>query len=557
VTSEVDISVLLEEFLEDAAGHLEAIETTLLKLEEGVRQGKTDQALLSTLLGSLHTVKGNSGMMGFAPLQQYIHKLESLLKLVADGKVLLAPAVFEAYYGAVNLLRESLAKLAANPTEPLDFGDALMLLKILESNETDGQAVFAEATEKKEEFGYITQRSTTLKVNFTRLDELMNLVGELVIHRTTLQALEKKLQQRGTDRELLLAFKESSQLIGKSAAELREAIMKVRMLPIKVVFQRFNRLVRDLSQSHGKEIRLQFEGEETEIDKTIIDEVGEPLLHLIRNAVDHGFEEPAERTRLGKPAAGTLWLRARHENNHIIIAVEDDGRGMVAEKLKQSAREKGVLSEQELQALTDQEALQLVFLAGFSTKREVSETSGRGIGLDVVKKTVASLNGIMEIDSVPGRGTLFTIKLPLTLAIIAALMVESSGETFAIPLSGVMESIKIDSSAIHTVEGGEIIQLRDRLVPVFRLDRFFNLPRAAVREQEYVVIVGNGEKRGGIIVDRLMGQQEIVIKAMDDYLGELPGVSGGTVRGDGTVSLILDIGSIIGGKSKRGGTDGR
>lgn len=557
MASEVDISVLLEEFLEDAASHLEAIETTLLKLEEGVRQGGTDQTLLSTLLGSLHTVKGNSGMMGFAPLQQYIHKLESLLKLVADGKVLLAPAVFEAYYGAVNLLRESLAKLAANPTEPLDFSDALMLLKILESSEPGGQAVFAEATEKKEEFGYITQRSTSLKVNFTRLDELMNLVGELVIHRTTLQALEKKLQQRGTDRELLLAFKESSQLIGKSAAELREAIMKVRMLPIKVVFQRFNRLVRDLSQSHGKEIRLQFEGEETEIDKTIIDEIGEPLLHLIRNAVDHGFEAPAERSSLGKPAAGSLWLRARHENNHIIIAVEDDGRGMVAENLKQSAREKGVLSEQELQTLTDQEALQLVFMAGFSTKQEVSETSGRGIGLDVVKKTVASLNGIMEIDSVPGRGTLFTIKLPLTLAIIAALMVESSGETFAIPLSGVMESIKIDSSSIHTVEGGDIIQLRDRLVPVFRLDRFFNLPRAAEREQEYVVIVGNGEKRGGIIVDRLMGQQEIVIKAMDDYLGELPGVSGGTVRGDGTVSLILDIGSIIGGKSKRGGTDGR
>ena len=548
---------MLEEFLEDASGHLEAIETTLLKLEEGVRQGATDQTLLSTLLGSLHTVKGNSGMMGFAPLQQYIHKLESLLKLVVDGKVLLAPAVFEAYYGAVNLLRESLAKLAANPTEPLDFGDALMLLKILESSETGGQAVFAETTEKKGEFGYITQRSTTLKVNFTRLDELMNLVGELVIHRTTLQALEKKLQQRGTDRELLLEFKESSQLIGKSAGELREAIMKVRMLPIKVVFQRFNRLVRDLSQSHGKEIRLQFEGEETEIDKTVIDEIGEPLLHLIRNAVDHGFEEPAERSRLGKPAAGTLWLRARHENNHIIIAVEDDGRGMLAEKLKQTAREKGVLSEQEAQALTDQEALQLVFLAGFSTKREVSETSGRGIGLDVVKKTVASLNGVMEIDSVPGRGTLFTIKLPLTLAIIAALMVESSGETFAIPLSGVMESIKIDSSTIHTVEGGEIIQLRDRLVPVFRLDRFFNLRRAAEREQEYVVIVGNGEKRGGIVVDRLMGQQEIVIKAMDDYLGELPGVSGGTVRGDGTVSLILDIGSIIGGKSKRGGTDGR
>ncbi len=551
------MSILLEEFLEDASGHLEAIETTLLKLEEGVRLGKTDQTLLSALLGSLHTVKGNSGMMGFAPLQQYVHKLESLLKLVADGKVLLAPAVFEAYYGAVNLLRESLAKLAANPMDPLDFGDALMLLQVLERSETGDQAVFAETTVKKEEFGYITQRSTTLKVNFTRLDELMNLVGELVTHRTTLLALEKRLQQSCTDRELLLAFKDSSQLIGKSAAELRESIMKVRMLPIKAVFQRFNRLVRDLSQSHGKEIRLLFEGEETEIDKTVIDEIGEPLLHLIRNAVDHGFEPPGERLRLGKPSAGTLRLRARHENNHIVISVEDDGRGIATDKLKQSAMGKGLLREQEAQALTDQEALQLVFLPGFSTKLEVTETSGRGIGLDVVKKTVASLNGVMEIDSIPGRGTAFTIKLPLTLAIIAALMVKVSGETFAIPLSGVLESIKIDSSAIHAVEGGEIIQLRDRLVPVFRLDRFFRLPQPAEREQEYVVIVGSGEKRGGLVVDRLMGQQEIVIKAMDDYLGELPGVSGGTVRGDGTVSLILDIASIIGGKSKRGGVYGR
>ncbi|ABQ26868.1 chemotaxis protein CheA [Geotalea uraniireducens] len=552
----IDMSVLLDEFLEDAAEHLEAAESSLLLLEKRVNDGLHDEGGVTLLLGNLHTLKGNAGMMGLTPLQQYVHKMESVLKQVVDGSLSLTSNLFESFYSAINSLRESLEKLAKNSAEPLDFSDELTLLEYLVSGGAERNGGISYGREKKDDFGYITQKSNTLKVNFEKLDDLLNLVGELVIQRTTLLAFEAKLKETVKDRAVIEAFSESSQLIGKSAADLREAIMKVRMLPVKVVFQRFNRLVRDLSHKHGKEINLVFEGEETELDKTVVDEIGEPLLHLIRNAVDHGIESPDERRMVGKPPVATVALRARHENNHMIVSVEDDGRGISIEKLKNSAVAKGLIDHQQARALTDQEALQLVFIPGFSTSREVTETSGRGIGLDVVKNAVTAFNGMIDIDSMHGAGTTFTIKLPLTLAIIASLMVEVSGEVFAVPLSGVLESIKIDKAEIHQVASGEIINLRDRILPIVRLNEFFGLNNTPTTEEmEYVVIVGSGEKRGGIIVDRLIGQQEIVIKAMDDYLGPLPGISGGTVLGDGSVALILDIGSLMG-KTGRGGTDG-
>jgi len=551
----IDISVLMEEFLEDANGHLEAVEVSLMELEKRWAEGLLDGTLLTLLLGNLHTLKGNSGMMGLIPVQQYIHKLESALKNVQEGTVSISATVFEAFYTAVSSLRSSFARLSCDATSMIDFSDEMMALDMFffntigteresVSNEVQFQSPFKG---RGEDLSYITQKSTTLKVSFEKLDELLNLVGELVIHRTSLNALEKRLEEKSADRGLLEAFSEASQLIGKSSTDLREAIMKARMLPIKSVFQRFQRLVRDHSQKSGKEIRLRFEGEETELDKTVIDEIGEPLLHLIRNAVDHGIESVAERRRSGKPAAGALTLSACHESNHIVIAVEDDGRGMNPDHIRRLAVAKGLLGEDEAGALSAGEVLNLLFLPGFSTSSEVTETSGRGIGLDVVKKIVTSLNGMIDISSEPGRGTRFTIKLPLTLAIITALMVEVGGEIFAVPLSGVLESIRIQTGEMHLVGNTEVINLRDHLLPICRLDNFFRMYRRQEREHEYVVVVGSGEKRGGLVVDRLLGQQEIVIKALDDYLGELPGISGGTVLGDGSISMIVDVGSILSG----------
>jgi len=547
----IDISVLIEDFLDDAAGHLRAVEEALLEIEKHWQDGVYDQTLVTLLLGSLHTLKGNSGMMGFTAIQQYIHKLESAFKQVQDEAVPLSAAVFESFYSAVTALRDKLARLAADPAAFLDFSDELMVLECIflssDRNASDGQLreEAQHVVSRSDDLSYVTQKSSTIKVSFEKLDELLNLVGELVIHRTALATLETRFREKVTDRELMEAFSEASLLIGKSSADLREAIMKARMLPIKSVFQRFQRLVRDYSRLSGKEILLKFEGEETELDKTVIDEIGEPLLHLIRNAIDHGVESREERRLAGKNPSGTVTLKACHESNHIVISVADDGRGIDQEKVRSSAVGKSLIRPEEAEGLSEQESLQLLFLPGFSTSAEVTETSGRGIGLDVVKNIATSLNGLIEISAKPGAGSVFTIKLPLTLAIITALMVEVADETFAIPLSGVLESIKVQSSDIHEVGGGEVVKLRERLLPIHRLDRYFGRQTAAGREHEYIVVVGSGEKRGGLIVDRLIGQQEVVIKALDDYLGELPGISGGTVLGDGSISMILDIGSIL------------
>ncbi|WP_243371841.1 chemotaxis protein CheA [Geotalea sp. SG265] len=548
----VDMSALLEEFFDDASGHLEAVETALLELEKRHAGGVVDEALITKILGNLHTIKGNSGMMGFSDIQQFVHNLEAAFKQVLEKELHLSGAFFETVYAALNSIRDALAKLAANPAHQPDFSDLVMLLQCLASGVVEKELVRGSA-ETHEDNGYISHKSNTLKVNFEKLDDLLNLVGELVIHRTGLLALEARIREIN-DKSLVEAFTESSQLIGDTAAQLREAIMKARMLPVKVVFQRFNRLVRDLCQRHGKEVNLAFIGEETELDKTVIDEIGEPLLHLIRNAVDHGFEPPETRRRSGKQPKGNLTLRARHENNHMVISVEDDGRGISPEKVRNAAIAKGLIDSQQARTLSDREALQLIFMPGFSTKEEVTETSGRGIGLDVVKNIVSSFNGMIDIDSTVGVGTTFTIKLPLTLAIITSLMVEVSGETFAIPLSGVLESIKVSRKDIHEVAEGEVIQLRDRLLPLVRVDRFFGLPEARGAEYEYVVVVGSGERRGGLVVDRLIGQQEIVIKAIDDYLGTLPGIAGGTILGDGKIALIFDIASLLG-KAKGGRSD--
>lgn len=554
MSSPVDFAALLEDFIEDASGHLEQIEAGLLELDRSVASGVFDKQTVIGILGNLHTIKGNSGMMGFIPLQQYLHQLESALKLVQEKKVQLTTAAVETFLAAVSSIRSGLAKLSSDPGAQLDFSDEMMLLEVKFfslSNKAAEQYDSAEtlippAPVRSDDLAYITQKTGTLKVAFEKLDELLNLVGELVIHRTALTNLERRLQQVVSDRAILEDFSEVGQLINKSSSDLREAIMKARMLPVESVFRKFHRLVRDHSRKSGKEIQLEFEGQETELDKTVIDEISEPLLHLIRNAVDHGVESAGERRAAGKPSAGTIRLKACYESNHIVISVEDDGRGIDPEKIRLKAVEKGLISESQGAAMPDYETLQMIFLPGFSTSSEVTETSGRGIGLDVVKKIVTSLSGMVDISSQAGTGTCFTIKLPLTLAIINALMVDVGGETFAIPLSGVMESVRISNAEIHQIAGGEVINLRERLLPIRRLDLFFGMCQQERPEQEYVVIVGSGEKRGGLVVDRLLGQQEIVIKALDDYLGELPGISGGTVLGDGTVSLIIDISSILG-----------
>jgi two-component system chemotaxis sensor kinase CheA len=379
-------------------------------------------------------------------------------------------------------------------------------------------------------------------VDFERLDHLLNLTGELVIHKTKLNLLARQVEELAGADELFAELPRAAQLIEKTTAELQEAIMRVRMLPIRHVFQRFTRMVRDLAKQKGKEVTLSFSGEDTEIDKTVIDALGEPLIHLIRNSIDHGIELPGERLQKGKGPAGRIHLSAKQESSHIVISVEDDGGGMNAERIRSKAIEKGLITPD--QVLAEDDVYGLVFQPGFSTVDQVTETSGRGVGLDVVRKVIGDFNGIIDVMSRPGLGTEFILKMPLTLAIIPALLVEVSRELYAVPLTAVLESVKVKAAEIHRVDGNEVVQLRGSVLRVKRLSRVLGLQD---RDQPhyYMVVLGRAEKKTGLLVDRLRGQQEVVIKALDEYLGDVASFAGATILGDGGVVLIVDTARII------------
>jgi two-component system, chemotaxis family, sensor kinase CheA len=365
-------------------------------------------------------------------------------------------------------------------------------------------------------------------------------VGELIIYRTKLQELGRETAQLLAGHESARELVTSVQQVANVASQLQETIMDIRMLPIRTVFERFPRLVRDLAKSQGKEVELIIEGEGTRVDKAIIDEIGEPLVHMIRNSVDHGLESPAERTARGKTPTGTILLSAAQESNQVVITIMDDGRGIDPAHVKRVAVQRGLMRPDEV--VSDREAIQLIFSEGFSTAAQVTDLSGRGVGLDVVLKSIERLNGLVEAESIPGVGTKFIIQLPLTLAIISALLVEVHGHVFAVPLASVVESVKFSRNDVVRMNGRDTLRLRERIVPVLHLASLFELPQEAEKGGEsYAVILGRGDRRIGLAVDHLKGQQEIVIKALDASVsGAAFGIAGATIMGDGRVVLILD-----------------
>lgn len=377
----------------------------------------------------------------------------------------------------------------------------------------------------------------TVRVDIDRLDSLMNLVGELVMHKG-------RLQQIGAT-EKITELNETIEQIDRISGDLQSVVMKVRMVPIEQVFNRFPRMVRDLSKDLNKEIDFLMEGKETELDRTVIDEIGDPLIHLLRNAIDHGIELPSERVKSGKPAKGTLMLRARHEGNNVYIEVEDDGAGINPERIIQKAVDKGLIGEREAEGFSREEAIELLFAPGFSTADQVTDVSGRGVGLDVVKNKIEALNGEINVDSKFGTGTKFKIKLPLTLAIIQALMISVRNEIYAIPLSSVDETTIITEADIKMVQNQEVIMLRGNVLPLYRLGKLLEVPDEAANDDMYVVVVRRADKQIGLVVDSLIGQQEIVIKSLGKLLAGVPGIAGAIVAGDGNVRLILDIATLF------------
>ena len=402
-------------------------------------------------------------------------------------------------------------------------------------------------TQKKElKKHLVTTKEQTIRVDVKRLDQLMNLIGELVLAKNRLIKIYNDVEERYEGEKFLEELNQVVSSISIVTTDLQIAVMKTRMLPIGKVFNKFPRLVRDLARELGKKVRLIIEGEDTELDKSIIEEIGDPLVHMIRNAIDHGIEPPEERKKLGKPEEGTIWLRAYNEGNMIVIEIKDDGRGMDPEKLKKKAIEKGIITPQEAENMSDKEAFMLIFKPGFSTAEKITNVSGRGVGMDVVKTNIEKLNGIIEVDSVPGKGTTFKLKIPLTLAIIQALLVASQEDLFAVPLSNVIETVRIVEEDIYTIEGKSVLKLRDEVLPLVNMADIFNIEKVLMPEKYlYVVILGLGASKIGLIVDRFIGQEEIVIKSLGEFLKGLPGIAGATIRGDGRVTLIVDVASLM------------
>lgn len=402
----------------------------------------------------------------------------------------------------------------------------------------------AKPGQNRKDKGKATQES--IRIDVDRIETLMDLSGELVLGRNRLTQISEHFDSNNDIKENVRDLMETASQIDFVTSEIQSAVMKMRMVPVGKLYQKAPRIVRDLSKEFGKKIKLEVKGEETEIDRGIIEELNDPLVHMIRNSCDHGIEPPEERLQSEKPEMGIVTLDADQEGNHIVLRISDDGKGMDPAKLVEKAIEKEVITLEQAEQMSDREIFQLIFAPGFSTAKKVTDVSGRGVGMDVVKTNIQKLKGMIEIDSTLGKGTTFTVKLPLTLAIIQGLLVKVKDETYAIPLSSVEEVVAVEENIIDTVNRQEVIRIREDVYPITRLDKTLGIgsERSSILNKN-VVIVGLGINRVGLVVDELLGQQEIVIKTLGQYLGDIHGIAGSTILGDGRVIMIIDINELI------------
>ncbi len=395
----------------------------------------------------------------------------------------------------------------------------------------------------------VAAASQTIRVDVKRLEHLLNLVGELLIDNTRLLDVKKRLNEKYSQESDIATLDDIIHHLSRIVSDMRDGMMKTRMIPIDHLFSRLPRVIRDLSQLANKEINLTIEGKETELDRTLIEEISDPLLHILRNAADHGLESPAEREALGKPRKGQITIKASHQENAIAITIADDGRGIDPVRIMQKALDKGFITSDEASQMSDKQIISLIFHSGMSTAEQVTELSGRGVGMDIVRSHIEKLNGLVEIDTRKGEGTVFTLKLPLTLAIIRSLLIQLEHRTIAIPLVNVIEIFRLQEQEIQTLHGQEVCAIRAEILPLIRLDRLLGTEKATDGKTNpnkmFVVMVGMAEKRVCLLVDRLIGNQEIVIKSLDDFIGHVPFIVGTTILGDGLVALILDVNAVI------------
>jgi two-component system, chemotaxis family, sensor kinase CheA len=582
-----DDQELLEGFLAETTELLEKLDDDLITLEKSPE----DAELMNRIFRSIHTVKGASSFLGFDLLVKVTHKTEDVLNRLRKSELTLNSEIMDVILEAVDLVKTLVSDIKAGDIVERELESTIAkLIPFLSESATEATVlapVFASLQQEEKPKpagaepppqaaapqaavpqvtppaaklkdppvpkapaakGEELADNSTVRVDVKRLDDLMNQVGELVLERNRMIQLHSDYQFGLDPSAFSDDFGKLSKRLNFVTSELQMQVLKMRMLPVEKVFKKFPRIVRNLARDLGKEVDLQIIGEETELDRSVVDEIGDPLIHLIRNALDHGLEPPDERLAAGKPRCGTVVLAAAHEGNQIVISIKDNGRGIDPDRVSRKALEKGLITEEQLATMGSREILDLLFLPGFSTKEQATDLSGRGVGMDVVRTNIRKLNGIIEIKNEIGQGSEFILKLPLTLAIIQSLLVEVEREVYSIPLASVIETMRVNQDEFHMVGGQEVLKLRDSVLPLLRLQRVFSCAETgADRKTCYVVIVGVAEKRVGLVVTRLLGQQEVAIKSLGKFLANLPGIGGSTIMGDGRVALIVDPMGLIGG----------
>ena len=530
---------LLAEFHGEAVEHLQQIEAALLELE---RQPEEPEAL-NSIFRSFHTIKGNAGFLGLVPMNRLAHEVESLLDLARNHQLRLHPGIItevlhsrDALQALVQQVGRALEQAVA-PDRVIPVAHLIAAVRRwIEAPEQPASptvAVPSVPAPAGEAAAPAAGPSQTVRVATEKLDSLMDVVGELVIVQSQLLETSRSFGAAAGPLQRDIAQ------LARIAKELQRTAMALRMIPIKPAFQKMERLARDLARDCGKKVDFTTEGEDTELDRTVVEEIGDPLVHMVRNALDHGLESPDERRALGKPETGAVCLRACYQGSSVILELRDDGRGIDPAKILAKARRQGLVPEGG--ELSREEIFDLIFLPGFSTAEKVTSVSGRGVGMDVVKRNIERLRGRIEVSSEVGRGSVFRIKLPLTLAIIDGLVVRVGNDRFILPSTSVQMALRPTRENIVNIQGGEVLDLHGRLLPLHRLGRRFGIEaRAQDPWDGIVVIVESSGKVCALLVDEMVTKQEVVIKSLGAFMQNLPGVSGGAILGDGNIALILD-----------------
>jgi len=573
-------AALLQDYLTECEEYLQQLDQDLVTLESSPE----DAELLNRIFRAFHTIKGTSGFLGFTQIVELTHHAEDVLNILRKGERKVTRRVMDTLLAGLDQLRRMIHDVRDGASHEYELEGLVQDLHgILQSDSgahsdeaappASGEALAVEAhlararqdpgadlsladrsaqSQPKElsakASATAVETTRTIRVDVTKLDELINLVGELVLERNRLLHLSRGFsEQRSADDRFESSLLQCTARLSFITDELQTAGLRTRMVPVEAIFRRFPRMVRDLAGALGKEVELIIQGEDTELDKTVAEQIVDPLVHLLRNSLDHGVELPTVRVERGKPARGTVRVEARQEGDNIVIEIADDGAGMDHNRIARKAIEKGVISQDQLATMSHREILDLIFLPGFSLAEKVSDVSGRGVGMDVVRSNMKKLNGAVEIDSELGKGSCIRLRLPLTLAILPVLLVTAAQETYALPLRSVVETIRIRASEVHRANGTDMLRLRDRMIPVCWLHQAIGLSSESRHLDALlrVVVLAAGQRRIGLVVDQLVGQEETVIKSISSHLHNVPGLAGATISGDGEVRLILDPAGLL------------